>query len=356
MSSRVSPRGRGKRLCQLGIQCAILVLVLVVWNLSAAFNDGTGQSMPVPVVILKLPRSGSTWFTSELNAFSTVFLSKEIVQGNDSKVFGQIDVENHLIKALTRPVGKLSNSKNILPDSRFMEDYILPTHNWRWKPLYKTHLVGFTVNPEHVPNIDWSRVAREVPGIRVVALLRNNLIKTAISDYTGKNLKEKCGSANLRHQQTDCKGDVRVPWTAGQFVREVNRWHSRRKAFLASVEAVQKAVNQAGDAVVVTYEGMQVDKGGTFKSLFKALGVPSPHEPPLTRETWTKRGPEELREVLTNYADLESVLAEGGARECPCLLRQLRSKGPPLDLVRPQQQLCDLTECPSFFSTSTTRS
>ena len=104
--------------------------------------------------------------------------------------------------------------------------------------------------------------------------------------------------------------------------------------------------------MVVTYEGMQVDKGGTFKSLFKALGVPWPQEPPLTRETWTKRGPEELREVLTNYADLESVLAEGGARECPCLLRQLRSNGPPLDLVRPQK-LCDLTECPSFFSTAT---
>lgn len=346
----MSSKNRGKgRLCRLGVQCAVLVLVLVAWNLSMALKEGAGRTEPVPVVILKLPRSGSSWFTSELNAFSRVYLSKEIVQGEDFKTFEQGEIEDHLIQALTRPVGKLSNSGKVLPDARFVEDYMLPTHNWRWKPFHRMHMVGFTVNPEHIPSIDWSRVAREVPGLKVVALLRNNLIKTAISDYTGRAMKERCGSANLRHDQNDCRDDIQVPWGTQQLLSEVGRWHSRRRGFLKAVEAVQKAVDPASDALLVTYESMQVDRAGTLRSLFKALGLGVLTEPFLSeaQQKWTKRGQEELRNVLTEYAVLERALSAGGAHECPCLLHQLRSNGPPLDLVLPLQQ-CDLSRCPSL--------
>ena len=148
------------------------------------------------MVILKIPRSGSSWFTSELNALPSVYISKEIVQSGDAEMFSTPEIEAHLIAALRGPKGKLSQSRQFLPDARYIEDYLKPT-SWAWKPATNLQVIGFSVNPEHIPEVNWARIKEAVPELRVVALGRSNIVKTAISSYTGKILKERCGSANL---------------------------------------------------------------------------------------------------------------------------------------------------------------
>ena len=74
------------------------------------------------------------------------FLSKEIIQGNDVNSFSTEEKEKFLSQALKKPSGKLSSSRNFLPDGRFVQDYYL--HHSR-KFLNKMHVVGFTVNVEH---------------------------------------------------------------------------------------------------------------------------------------------------------------------------------------------------------------
>jgi len=105
-----------------------------------------GNSKPVPVVIFKLPRTGSSWFTQELNNMATVFISKEILQRGDHGRYSAAEIEAQLIQALTAPTGKMSSKNRWSPDGRFVEDYL--AHK-TLKPFRTLDVVGFSVNPEH---------------------------------------------------------------------------------------------------------------------------------------------------------------------------------------------------------------
>ena len=139
----------------------------------------------VPLIVLKLPRSGSSWYSQILNEFPTVFLSKEIIQKHDS-VFKASESEvivQHLIKALKTPTDKFSSRKNFIPSGRFFEDYI-----GRWKYLLTLQVVGFSLNPEHLDLNILSKLLKAVPKTKVVVLERINYVKSALSDLRGKQV------------------------------------------------------------------------------------------------------------------------------------------------------------------------
>ena len=100
-----------------------------------------------PVVIIKLPRSGSSWFTSLLNQLENVYLAKEIVQRKDKRKNQQPSVVlSHLIKALAEPSSKIAfSSTSKYFSGRYWEDYIL-----KGKSQKSLQIVGFTLNPEHI--------------------------------------------------------------------------------------------------------------------------------------------------------------------------------------------------------------
>lgn len=126
----------------------------------------------IPLIILKLPRSGSSWFTENLNKYATpqrdavcnivsfqsIYISKEIMQFDDVGQFSnkvsstspQInhhvsqEIENHLMTALRRPADKLSASKSWFPTGRYIADYVKSL-----KFLSTFRIVGFTLNLEH---------------------------------------------------------------------------------------------------------------------------------------------------------------------------------------------------------------
>lgn len=116
----------------------------------------------VSIVVLKLPRSGSSWFTEKLNDMTEVFVSKEILQRDDVGRFARNSIELRLSKALLVPTGdsvrlnlhlhvdifpnpdKVAASSSLWPNGRFIEDYWM-----RLKCFSNLQFVGFTINPEH---------------------------------------------------------------------------------------------------------------------------------------------------------------------------------------------------------------
>lgn len=103
------------------------------------------EKQPIPLIIFKIPRSGSSWFTQKLNTLSSVYISKEILQRGDMNTFSVHDVETYLSDAMKNPRGKFRSKANFLTSiGRFFEDYVFSL-----KFLSKLEYVGFTLNPEH---------------------------------------------------------------------------------------------------------------------------------------------------------------------------------------------------------------
>lgn len=73
-----------------------------------------------------------------------------------------MQVEDHLIQALQKPKDKLARMNDWLPSGRFKVDYLD-----RWKFLYNLDILGFTLNPLHDAKADYSRLAKEVPNLKV---------------------------------------------------------------------------------------------------------------------------------------------------------------------------------------------
>ena len=280
----------------------------------------------LPLVILKLPRSGSSWLTEKLNAIPSVFISKEIVQRGDRNEFSSTEIEGHFIKALLRPTGKLSSSKEYLPTGRFFEDYLF---HGSFKFLNKMRIVGFTVNPEHCKDVRWHRVSAAVPGMRIVALIRSNMVKTALSGYRGKQSADTCGSSNLRHSsRASCTLPATVDWSIGEFARQVTSWQSRYDHFFRILNRI-RTVDRI-DVESVNYEDLQQNLSYSLIRVFNAVGLPFSAATSLVsleqrsplNHGWIKRSSEELRSILSHYTEIEEALVRG---QCSCLLSQMRS-------------------------------
>jgi len=89
-----------------------------------------------------------------------VFISKEIVQRHDMDSIQYdndvdvgnfaMDVQQHLNNALIKPRSKFSFRHRILPDSRYMEDYLFHPEKY----LYGVKYTGFSLNPEHTARLN----------------------------------------------------------------------------------------------------------------------------------------------------------------------------------------------------------
>lgn len=174
MSNNTDAKFVGNRSCTLCLFAFLLVFLgglLTWWSYSSTLNDKTVTTKPTPVIIFKLPRTGSSWFTQELNRYPTiklsplftlfsdlyfswsimfsiptVYISKEILQRSDHGKFSSEEMEAQLIQALTSPTGKMSSKDRLSPDGRYIEDYLM---HKTLKPFRSLDVIGFSVNPEH---------------------------------------------------------------------------------------------------------------------------------------------------------------------------------------------------------------
>jgi hypothetical protein len=322
-------------LCAPGVTCGVsistcgllvygtLLVSCILWAMYFSHLQQYGSGVVqhhVPVVVLKLPRSGSTWFTDTMNKYDNIFLSKEIVQRSDGSKYPASTVEDHFINALKKPMGKLSSTDNVVPSGRFMEDYIFHSS---MKPFREMDVIGFTLNPEHSEGIDWDRIAKNVPKFKVVVLGRSNLVKSAISGYTGAAIKSECGSSNLR-ASGDCDPKIDVPWTTAELASEVRQWQTRYDAFDLSVQNHPALSSRVVHHMY--YEELQEDPTGAMRRLFSALEMPVEYPiKPLRDSEWRKRSSEDLSQVLTNYDSIRDAFQRGS---CTCLLDMLLAVQP----------------------------
>lgn len=146
-------RKRHRHLETMRKSCFIVSFLLVVLSSASV----------IPVLVVKLPRSGSTWFTEMLNKYVStpfvtiaheftssfripwLYISKEVVQHRDVGEFSFAQIEQHLRNALIRPTDKLAAAGRLLPTGRFMEDFVT-----NLKMLSSLKAVGVSLNVEHV--------------------------------------------------------------------------------------------------------------------------------------------------------------------------------------------------------------
>ena len=315
----------------------LLLLLFLFFSLlflrSRLYDNDAGLAPLQPVVILKLPRSGSSWLVEQLNNLPSVYILKEVMQGSDVGEHSVGEIEGHFIHALSAPADKISRSKSLLPSGRFVEDYLLHRSGKGFKPSSSLGIIGFSLNIEHCEGLSWEGVISKVPHLKIVLLRRRNVVKTALSAKSGAELKRLCGSSNIRKDDKALKcydkyreTNQHITWDASSFVADVNFWLNRTAAFSERV-AADPHLSSLPQSVLF-YEALQMNFAGAVRGVFESLGraFSAADGALLGQEdgsSWSKRSGENLSEVLVNYDELVALLSVDEA--CGCLLRQLRS-------------------------------
>mmetsp|Transcript_23066 Transcript_23066/g.33773 ORF Transcript_23066/g.33773 Transcript_23066/m.33773 type:complete len:368 (+) Transcript_23066:61-1164(+) len=274
------------------------------------------------LVIFKLPRTGSTWFTETLNRFQSVFIAKEIIQHSDVGIYPVKDVEAHLEKALQFPVDKLSAKDNVLfPSNQFVTNYYMTS-----KAFTRLSIVGISLNIEHCQGVRWNRVTEHVPQLHAVLLRRGNVIKQAVSGYRGRTLHKLCGVSNLRSGSAeDCarKLPKTIAWSLSDFATNVNQWQRRVYHF-------NRGAYKVGVPVLdIQYEEIQTNQSSVLHRMWSFLSLNDHVLDPLlqpsilasdTASSVTKRTSEDLSLVLDKFEEISAFLAHPS---CACLREQL---------------------------------
>ena len=308
---------------------AVLVLSLIMGGMLFCKKahhprgGGKGDSSLSSVLILKLPRSGSTWLTELLNGHHDVFMSKEIIQRSDvpdllaaamDSSRGPREVEAFLKQALSLPTTKYRLRHKLFPGGRFFEDYIAAGKALRSSPV---PVVGATLNPEHLygSNVNWTNVfgrasstgaEEEVDDLPfqtqgqwrskdVLLLERSNVVKHAVSKYRGDLLHRAGCSNNLVHQpsvwtriwgggssshsslsQEECRSlamSSPIRWNLDDFATAVNRMYHRIIYLRATAEQIRAAAPHVRVSTVY-YESLQLDALDTLRGLVANLQLP----------------------------------------------------------------------------------
>ena len=327
--------GQRLEICRRGVLvCAsFLLLSLTSYFLLRSGHRAAAATQVQPVVILKLPRSGSSWLVERLNNLPSVYILKEAMQGSDVGGYSHRDIEGHFIRALSGPADKISRSKSLLPSGRYFEDYLLHRSGKALQPSSRLGVIGFSLNIEHCTGLSWARVVAEVPRLKVVLLRRRNVVKMALSAKSGEALKRLCGGSNIRKDEkslqcfeTYKQSSKQITWGASEFIADVNFWLNRTAAFADAVAADPhlSSLQQS----VLFYESLQTNFAGAVGGLFHSLGrgFSAADGALLEREggdSWSKRSGEDLGEIVANYDELVALLSGDGS--CRCLLQQLQS-------------------------------
>ncbi|KAJ8605438.1 hypothetical protein CTAYLR_003320 [Chrysophaeum taylorii] len=261
---------------------------MLLWFVLAQTGSSTA------LIVLKNPRSGSSWFVQLLNSVPSVFVTEEILTSKSQIHKNLTLVEAHLLRALEVPMTRFGRSH-------------VPRSASSKKPT-KWDVVGFTLSPKRAIGIDLGRLSRRA---KVVVYERTNKIKQAIAYYRGRRLRKKCGYNNIREE---CRLAPKVRVDIGQL-----------ETFLVESMAKDRALGavQLAEYYRVTYEDLIADANATCGAVFRYLGVPH-LEMTGDARFYSKATPDDLRSVVSNFDELEAWLH----RRAPCLLPHLRETRP----------------------------
>ena len=227
-----------------------------------------GSAACVSIAVLKVPRTGSTWFAKELRAFAGV--SIEFEPFTDSALPPQNSCGGRfftqaVIQALT------SRLRCVTREFRSQPCY------WAWQhcnssrlqprpsPPVRPVLVGFLLNPMYTPGVKWD-VAMTKAGAKLIWLRRTNLIKMALSD-----LRRLATAAARRTTPTESNQ------TSSMIGTRLERIEPRTLLAKVNTSLVSQASFPAAisleHGLLVLYEDLQAHRGLVLHSIFAFLGL-----------------------------------------------------------------------------------
>ena len=287
--------------------------------------------MPGPpqarLAIFKGERSGSTWLarTLQLLAPRHAYITEEAI-GGVRNVPGNLKLA-HLRWCLVQPTMRLqellSNCSDAgRPTARCYERAARPV---------TPRILGWSVDPTHHSPLAYAAALRPFPSVLVVAYLRSNLVKWAVSVLRGGLLRKSCGW-NPSAQCAASHGRKRHAFPPSRVLRQIYRRQQVTQQVLSAASAASPRV------WIVVYEALQTDLQGTLTALHRALGIelPAPRSTsaPSSSSSSSSSSPK-LQLAKVTADNLSAVLApeshaalERELRPRPCLLAQLMATVP----------------------------
>ena len=167
--------------------------------LAASLARAATDENLVPLIVLKNPRSGSSWLVQLLNGVPSAFVTEEILT---SKSAGHGDVkaegEAHLFRALSEPMGRFGrgaafgvdekrggSAKLVAKDRAMRESGKRPRDAW--------DVVGFTVSPKRILGLN-------LFGAPDGVFWRSGCRKVVLYERTNKTGQDKGDSSSLQHE------------------------------------------------------------------------------------------------------------------------------------------------------------
>jgi len=266
------------------------------------------RTSPTPLLILKTPRCGSTWFTALLNHLEEVYIRQEVISW--SRRWDARDAEerngeitSYIIESLQHPMLKWPKGEDL---------------NRR----DKTVIVGSTIEPR-TTSVALGRIAKSVPNLRVAALMRSNVVKHAISYISAGYLKKKCNKISVFIEGCHLEGKIHV---------EIKVFHMYLLQVISDDMQIVKWAQELSGKLgpfIIWYEHLQ-ETEFELASLIQWLGFNmknlrvKKHYEGACWINCTKITPDDLRQYIANYEELESWIKA----TYPCLSPQFYEHSP----------------------------
>ena len=230
-------------------------------------------------IILSTPRSGSNFLSQLLHSHGRIVSFGEIY--NPYTVWGspaETSWEHSRVMRLYR---------NLFPQ-RFLE-----------KRVYRSYAsdmaaVGFRLFYDHIDNTRFTCIAnriRESRDIRIIHLVRQNALRTAVSFLIAK----KTGTWMLWESRKRDKPSVYIdPDACIRRIAQIQEWQTKYAGFFPD-----------NPMITVTYEHLCTHTRSESAKILKFLRVP----PRALVTDMVKQNPFSLREIVTNYSDLNRAVS-----------------------------------------------
>jgi len=272
---------------------------------------------PIPVMIFKTPRSGSTWFTSLFNKLSKVYITPEMFHfqhAEDSKQYIK-EAPAYLVKSLQMPMkqypgGEAKNLKG---------EYLV---------------VGANFNPLWTSWVDLSGIMKAVPDVRIIMFTRTNVVKHVLSQLRRTSMMRKCGDI-FNHGSCD-PGKMKVR------TYFFDRWLIKFMAYdqyMADKTRELVGKHNVRQFYHVRYEDLLANEN-KFLDILDWVGYDINHLEQKSSiklcNNCSKSTSDDLHDVLENYDEVEAWIK----KRYPCLLRQLYETDPGM-VQFPIEYYCD---------------
>lgn len=248
-----------------------------------------------PFVIFFAPRSGSTFVVSKLNSHPHVVCQNEVFHTVRVSEQDTIDPGIQLVSLGKRTYYRRMSRRRVKTNSPSEKQTVR-----RMKQLFarKTGACGFKFSyPNQIecfPEIV-AELQKLDPDLRVIVLRRRNVLKMAVSQQNLERIRSRAGSLRISNIHDDKY--------LGQFHLDVDR-AMREARVVADEQKILEPLLQPFEHVLrIDYEDMIKNVDCSMRQMLRHIGV---SEKPELSSKYQKATPDDLREAIENYEELES--------------------------------------------------